>query len=145
MKKMMLTLAIVISTLSAFAVEEKVSPRVLDAFKNEFNTAKEVEWTVGNTYYMATFTYNDKYVFAYYTVDGILLGLSHYISPAELPMALQNNLKKNYNDYWVSDLFEVAKNGKTEYYVTLENADKKIVLQSSGSNDWQGYRKIRKA
>jgi hypothetical protein len=145
MKKMMLTLAIVISTLSAFAVEEKVNPKVLDAFKNEFNTAKEVEWTVGNTYYMATFTYNDKYVFAYYTVDGILLGLSHYISPAELPMALQNNLKKNYSDYWVSDLFEVAKNGKTEYYVTLENADKKIVLQSSGSNDWQGYRKIRKA
>ena len=141
----MLTLAIVISTLSAFAVEEKVSPKVLDAFKNEFNTAKEVEWTVGSTYYMATFTYNDKYVFAYYTIDGILLGLSHYISPAELPMALQNNLKKNYSDYWVSDLFEVAKNGKTEYYVTLENADKKIVLQSSGSNDWQGYRKIRKA
>jgi hypothetical protein len=144
MKKMMLTLAIAISTLSAFAVEEKVSPKVLDAFKNEFNTAKEVEWTVGNTYYMATFTYNDKYVFAYYTVNGILLGLSHYISPAELPMALQNNLKKNYNDYWVSDLFEVAKNGKTEYYVTLENADRKIVLQSSGSNEWEEYRKVRK-
>ncbi len=145
MKKMMLTLAITISTLSAFAVEEKVSPKVLDAFKNEFNTAKEVEWTVGSTYYMATFTYNDKYVFAYYNVDGVLLGISHYISPAELPMALQNSLKKDYSDYWVSDLFEVAKNGKTEYYVTLENADKKIVLQSSGSNDWDEYRKVRKA
>jgi hypothetical protein len=144
MKKMMLTLAIVISTLSAFAVEEKVSPKVLDAFKSEFNTAKEVEWTVGNSYYMATFTYNDKYVFAYYNVDGVLLGLSHYISPAELPMALQNNLKKDYSDYWVSDLFEVAKNGKTEYYVTLENADKKIVLRSSGSNEWEEYRKVRK-
>jgi hypothetical protein len=145
MKKMMLTLAIAISTLSAFAVEEKVSPKVLDAFKNEFNTAKEVEWTVGNTYYMATFTYNDKYVFAYYTADGVLLGLSHYISPAELPMALQNSLKKDYSNFWISDLFEVAKNGKTEYYVTLENADKKIVLQSSGSNEWEEYRKIRKA
>ena len=141
----MLTLAIVVSTLSAFAVEEKVSTRVLDAFKNEFNTAKEVEWTVGNTYYMATFTYNDKYVFAYYNMEGTLLGLSHYISTAELPMTLQNNLKKNYSDYWVSDLFEVAKNGRTEYYVTLENADKKIVLQSSDSNDWDDYKKVKKA
>ena len=141
----MLTLAIAISTLSAFAVEEKISPKVLDAFKNEFNSAKEVEWTVGSTYYMATFTYNDKYVFAYYNTDGVLLGLSHYISPAELPMVLQNTLKKNYNNYWVSDLFEVAKNGKTEYYVTLENADKKIVLQSSGSNGWEEYRKVKKA
>ena len=145
MKKMMLALAITISTLSAFAVEEKVSSRVLNAFKIEFNTAKDVEWSVGSTYYMATFTYNDKYVFAYYNVDGVLLGLSHYISPAELPMALQNSLKKDYNDFWISDLFEVVKNGKTEYYVTLENADKKIVLQSSGSNEWEEYKKVRKA
>ena len=141
----MLTLAIAISTLSAFAVEEKVSPKVLNAFKSEFNTAKEVEWTVGSTYYMATFTYYDKYVFAYYSVDGVLLGLTHYISTAELPMTLQNNLKKDYSDYWVSDLFEVVKNGKTEYYITLENADKKIVLQSSGSNEWEAYRKVKKA
>ena len=144
MKKMMLTLAIVVSTLSAFAGEEKVSPKVLNAFNNEFNTAKEVEWTVGSNYYMATFNYNDKYVFAYYTLDGNLLGLSHYISPADLPMVLQNSLKKDYSDYWVSDLFEVAKNGKTEYYITLENAGKKIVLQSTGGNDWEEYKKIRK-
>lgn len=144
MKKMLLTLAIAISTLSAFAGEEKVKPEVLNAFKNEFNTAKEVEWTVGSNYYMATFNYNDKYVFAYYSLEGVLLGLSHYISPADLPMALQNSLKKDYCDYWVSDLFEVAKNGKTEYYITLENADKKIVLQSSGGNDWEAYKKIKK-
>ena len=145
MKKMMLTLAIIVSTVSAFAGEEKVAPKVLDAFKSEFNTAKEVEWTVASTYYMATFTYNDKYVFAYYNEDGVLLGLTHYISSAELPMSLQSSLKKAYNDYWVSDLFEVAKNGTTNYYITLENADKKIVLQSSGGSDWSAYRKIRKA
>jgi hypothetical protein len=144
MKKLMLTLAIAVSTLSAFAGEEKVKPEVLNAFKNEFNTAKDVEWTVGSNYYMATFNYNDKYVFAYYTPDGILLGLSHYISPAQLPMALQNSLKKDYSDYWVSDLFEVAKNGKTEYYITLEDADRKIVLRSSGSNYWEEYKKVKK-
>ncbi len=144
MKKMILTLAIAVSTLSAFAGEEKVTPRVLNAFKNEFSTAKEVEWTIGSNYCMATFNYNDKYVFAYYTFDGILLGLSHYISPADLPMALQNSLKKDYSDYWVSDLFEVAKNGKTEYYITLENAGKKMVLQSSGGNDWDEYKKVKK-
>jgi CRISPR/Cas system-associated exonuclease Cas4 (RecB family) len=145
MKKMMLTLAIAVSTLSAFAVEEKVSTRVLNAFKSEFNTAKEVEWTASNSYYMAKFNYNDKYVFAYYNIDGILLGLSHYMSPAELPMILQTSLKKNYSNYWISDLFEVAKNGITEYYITLENADRQIILQSSGGDEWESYRKVRKA
>ena len=36
MKKMILTLAIAVSTLSAFAGDENVNQKVLDAFKTEF-------------------------------------------------------------------------------------------------------------
>ena len=140
-----MTLAIAVSTLSAFAGEEAVAPKVLDAFKNEFNTAREVEWTVGNEYYMATFTYNDKHVFAYYNTEGELLGLTRYISQDLLPMKLQNSLKRNYGNYWVSDLFEVAKDGETSYYVTLENADTKIVLKALAGSEWNAYKKVRKA
>ena len=143
MKKMILTLAIAVSTLSAFAGEENVSPKALNAFKTEFNTAKEVEWTVGNDYYKATFVYNEKHVFAYYNENGELLGLTRYLSPDDLPISLQVNLKKNYQGYWISDLFEVAKNEGTAYYLTLENADTKIVLKSSG-NSWGEHNKIKK-
>ena len=142
---MILTLAIVVSTLSAFAGEENVSPKVLNAFKSEFATAKEVEWTVGINYYMATFTFNEKHVFAYYDTDGELLGLTRYLSPLELPIALQTNLKKKYANYWISDLFEVAKNDGTAYYITLENAETKIILKAAGTNDWSVDKKIRKS
>lgn len=142
---MMMTLAIAFSTVCAFAGEEKVAPEVLDAFNNEFSTAKEVEWTIGSDYYMATFTYNEAHVFAYYNADGRLLGLTRYISPDVLSMNLQASLKKNYSDFWISDLFEVAKNGGTAYYITLENADKKIVLESAGGKDWELFKKVRKA
>ena len=74
MKKMFVTIAIAISTLSAFAGDVNVNQKVLDAFKTEFATAKEVEWSVGSNYYKATFVYNDKYVFAYYNEIGDLLG-----------------------------------------------------------------------
>ena len=144
MKKIVLTLAIAICTFSAFAGEEKITPKVLDAFNSEFNTAKEVKWTTGNAYFMATFIYNDKYVFAYYNADGDLLGLTHYISPVQLPMNLQSSIKKNYNEFWVSDLFEVAKDGSTIYYITLEKADKTIVLQSAGGSEWSVFKKIKK-
>jgi hypothetical protein len=143
MKKMILTLAIAVSTLSAFANDENVNEKVLDAFKTEFTTATEVKWSVGNDYYKATFNYNGKYVFAFYSEDGELLGLSRYLSPVDLPIALQNNLAKNYEGYWVSDLFETAKNNTTNYYITLENADTKIVLKSSG-NSWEVHNKIKK-
>jgi len=141
---MILTLAIFVSALSAFAREENVNQKVLDAFKAEFTSAQDVKWAVGSNYFQATFIYNGKHVFAYYDENGELLGLSRYLSPVDLPFALQNNLKKNYKDYWVSDLFETAKNDDTDYYITLENADTKIVLKSSG-NSWHIYNKIKKS
>lgn len=144
MKKMIMTLAIAVSTLSAFAGEETVTPQVLNAFKSEFSTAKEVAWTVSADYYKAAFTYNDKHVFAYYSTEGELLALTRYLSPDDLPLALLNNLKKNYSEYWISDLFEVAKNEGTNYYVTLEDADTKLVLKASG-NTWVTHQKTKKA
>ena len=144
MKKMILILAIAVSTLSAFATDANVNQQVLDAFKTEFSTAKEVEWSVAANYYKATFNYNGKYVFAFYNETGELLGLTRYMSPSDLPLSLQNNLKKSYENFWVSDLFEVSKNESTNYYITLENADTKITLKSSG-NKWESYAKIKKS
>lgn len=144
MKKMILTLAIAVSTLSAFAGDDNVNQKVLDAFTTEFTTAKEVEWSAGSNYYKATFNYNGKYVFAFYSENGEMLGLSRYLSPNDLPFALQYNLKKGYEGYWISDLVEVAKNNDTNYYITLENANKKIVLKSS-DNSWSVYNKNNKS
>jgi len=145
MKKMILSLAIAFTTLSAFASEENVNQKVLNAFKNEFTTATQVTWTVTEDYYKAEFMYNDKYVFAYYNMDGELLGLTRYISPVDLPIHLQMNLKKKYSSYWISDLFEVAKNDATSYYITIENADSKIVLKSAGGSDWSIFKTVKKA
>ena len=146
MKKMILSLAIALTTLSAFAAgEENVNQKVLDAFKNEFNTVREVEWAAGADYYRAAFVYNEKYVFAYYSTEGDLLGITRYISPADLPMNLQISLKKKYSSYWISDLFEVAKNETTSYYITVEDADTKIVLKSTGGSDWSVFKTEKKA
>ena len=142
---MMMTLAIALTTVCAFAGEEKVAPKVLEAFNTEFSTAKDVEWSIGEDQYTATFNYNGAYVFAYYNEEGDLLGLTRNLTPNALSMTLQNSLKKNYSDFWVSDLFEVAKNGGTDYYITLENADKKIVLHAAGGKDWEVYKKVKKA
>lgn len=144
MKKMILTLAIAISSLAVFAGEADVNKKVLEAFKTEFATAKEVKWVIGSDHYTASFVYNDKYVFAFYNQDGELLGLTRYMSTTELPLNLQMDLKKNMNGHWVSDLFEVAKNGTTSYYITLENADTKIVLRSTGGSDWVEYKSVKK-
>ncbi len=144
MKKMILTLAIAISSLTVFAGEADVNKKVLNAFKTEFTTARDVEWSVGSDYYKASFIYNDKYVFAFYNQDGDLLGLTRYISTADLPLNLQIDLKKNSKGYWVSDLFEVAKNRTTYYYITIENANTKLILKSTGGSDWEEFKSVKK-
>jgi hypothetical protein len=145
MKKMIMTLAIALITLSSFAGEENVSSRVLDAFKTEFTGAKDVEWTTGSNYYKASFLFNGQHVYAFYDLDGELMGVTRYISSLDLPISLQADLKKGYSNCWISDLFEVSNADGTSYYITMENADTKIILKSTGGESWSLYKKSNKA
>ena len=144
MKKILLILAITITTLTAFANDEKVSPKVLEAFQTEFNTAKEVNWTAGDNYFKAEFTFNGQHVNAYYAADGELLGLTRYITLLDLPMNLQTSLKKTYDDFWITDVFEVSKSDNTGYYITLENADTRIIMKAGTDGEWNVYKKAKK-
>ena len=144
MKKMIMMLAVTISSIVAFASDEKVSQKVLDAFREEFASAKEVTWTAGADFYKAQFTFNEQIVTAFYSNEGELLGLTRNITSLDLPMNLQASLKKSYADFWISDLFEVTKSDSTGYYITLENADTMIVLKAGADSDWNVYKKSRK-
>ena len=86
MKKMILALGLIVTLgiSSAFTAEPKVSPKTLEAFKNEFAAAKEVSWAVSSNYYRAAFTINDQKIFAFYSMDGELLNMGRYISSLQL-------------------------------------------------------------
>ena len=145
MRKATLVLATVFTLISTIAsANENVRQDVLNAFKNEFTSASEVTWTIGNTYYQAAFTMNDQKLFAFYTSDGEFMALTRYISSNQLPLNLNNSLKKYFSEKWITDLFEVVKGDGTMYYVTLENADSKIVLQTSGNANWSVFMKTNK-
>lgn len=147
MKKIIMTLAIALSTVCSFAGDNEVnvSSKVLDAFKTEFSGAKEVSWTQGDNYYKASFVFNDQYVFAFFSTDGSLLGVTRYISSLDLPISLQADLKKGYSNYWISDLFEVSNSDGISYFITVENADTKTILKSTGGEKWSVYKKRTKA
>ncbi len=145
MKKMLLALVVLVSSLAVNAEEKNVNEKVLTAFKTEFTTASQVEWTTGPNYYKASFVFNDKHVFAFYNAEGSLLGLTRNITLSELPLKLQTDLKKNYESYWISDLFEAAREEGTSYFLTLEDADTRLVLKASADNSWTVYEKTKKS
>lgn len=146
MKKMILGLMMLAATgiSSVFAGEGEVSKQVLKAFQSEFTDATEVSWSEGSNYYRAGFTMNTMKVFAYYTKAGDLIGVARYISPLQLPLHLLTHLKKEYNHYWVTDLFEMSNEDGTHYYVTVENNDTSVMLHSTNGSDWSTYNKSKK-
>jgi hypothetical protein len=147
MKRLLVTLTIALSfiSLSSFANgEDEVSPSAVKSFNSSFKNATEVKWTITDNYFKADFALNGQYVAAYYDVEGKMIAITRNISSLQLPIALQAQLKKNYDAYWISDVVEVANETGTAYYITLETADTQLVLKSDGDS-WSNFKKQRKS
>jgi len=148
MKKISLSIAIVLMMgLGAFAAkndESDVNQQVVKSFHREFANARNVKWEQKVGYVKVEFTLNDQVLFAYYNNEGQMTAVVRNIVSDQLPISLLTSLKRDYTGFWISELFEVAADEQTNYYVTLENADKKIVLRSRGIDSWDVYSKSRK-
>jgi hypothetical protein len=146
MKKIMTTLvlAALLIVNSAFANnKETINEKVQSAFKQEFSRATEINWSRSDNFYKVEFTLNNNVMTAYYNENAELMGVIKNLLSTELPINLQLSFKKDYGSYWISDLFEFARNEESGYFITIENSDTKLVLQSEGS-DWKIFKKIRK-
>jgi hypothetical protein len=148
MKRLLFTLAIAASFIgfSSFTnQDDSVSPAALKSFNSSFKSATEVNWTVNENFYKANFSMNGQNVTAYYNTTGQMIALTRNISSLQLPIALQANLKNNYDGYWISDLVEMANDEGTSYFITLENADTKLILKSTSNSEWNNYKKQKKS
>ena len=125
--------------------EVKVTPKVIKSFENTFSNAKEADWSVGSSYYKVQFIMDGQYATAFYSNDGSLMGVTRNISTVQLPITLQAEVKKEYSNYWITDLFEVSNDEGTNYYITVENSENKIVLKGSANSNWSTFQKSRKA
>ena len=130
---------------TAFANKpENVSYKVEAAFHQEFGQAKDVNWQKTDSYYKAIFKMNNEVVNAYFTHDGELLGIIRNILSTQLPLNLQTSLRKEYEGYWITELFEFARPDSNGYYITIQNADEVITLQSTDGSSWSTYSKAKK-
>lgn len=146
MKKIISILALVltVSTSFAYTAPESVSSQALNAFNSEFVAATDVTWTVRKDFYQVTFTMNGEKLFAYFNKAGEFMAVTHNISSVQLPTNLKKSLKKQMGDRWITDLFEITNLDETSWYVTLESADKKVVLKSDNGGKWKIFQTSEK-
>lgn len=139
MKKMMVAafVLLMVGITSAFA--EKAgggSEEAVKSLNKEFANAKNVKWEQSKDYLKASFTINNQVLFAVYNNNGELQSVMRNIVSEQLPLSLLTTLKSGYSDYWITELYEVAADGQTSYFVTLENPDAKVVLKSNAEYNW---------
>jgi hypothetical protein len=147
MRKMILAIAVTLTLgmTSAFANGgDEVNKQIAESFNRDFVTAKNVSWESQKDFVKATFNLNNQVLFAYYKENGELLAVVRNMLSDRLPIFLLTDLKKHYSNYWVSDLFEMASQDQTSYYISLESSDETLVLRADGYNGWSVYKRSRK-
>jgi hypothetical protein len=147
MKKSILVwaLTLIIGLNSSFAgTTTEISEKVTKSFQKEFAGAQNVQWEQGKDFVRATFTQNEQVMFAYFNPDGDLLAVTRNILAGQLPINLFTDVKKSYGGFWITELFELAMNNETSYYITLQNGDQKVILKSNGTNGWEVFKKEKK-
>ena len=147
MKKILLSLLIVITGFKAvFANDEKIKSGVLDAFSKKFPHAKQVSWQSNDNHYKATFNYYGAWLFAHYNAaTGELLGVTRNISSLQLPLFLQNSIHQKFADYWVTNVVEESNKKGFNYYITIQDANSKVILRSIHGSDWTLHAKQLKS
>ena len=148
MKNMKIALCAILLTfsISSFARPnaDKISDPVNRSFKQEFKNAEIMNCEISSNLTKLTFRMNDLVLYAFYSDQGELLAVTRNILTSQLPLNLMLNVRKNYKDYWVSDLFELTSKDDNAYYLTLENATVKVVLRSRDGDAWEVYNKTDK-
>ncbi len=147
MKKTILATALIlmVGLTGAFANNgEEINQKVAASFSKDFETAKNVQWQRQKDYEKATFSLNNQVLFAYYNENGELLAVIRNILSENLPISLYADIRKNYSEFWISDLFEMASEDQTSYYISLEKSDETLILKSVDLNQWVVYKKIKR-
>jgi hypothetical protein len=151
MKKTMISLAFTMLGLagSCYAEAPKsevtVPVRIEERFSQQFAHAMDVRWEEGKNFFKATFEDWGRTLFVFYAGNGDLMGVATNLSSSSLPERLQAQIKQSYTGYWITDLFGYHNLEEKGFVVTLENADKVVVLKAAGDGGWSVFRTKVKA
>lgn len=145
-KKLAIAVALLLTVgvTSSFATPTDKTDVIKASFRKDFKKAELMGIEAGNSYNKLTFKMNDMVLYAFYSDNGELLAVTRNIKSSQLPIQLLLDLKRDYANYWITDLFEFNGDGTNSYYVTLENADTSITLRANSSDNWFLYSRKNK-
>jgi len=139
----MMACVLTLGTSHSFAAGNDDNKEIKNAFRHDFENAQLISTEASDRFTKVAFSLNGQIMTAFYSTGGHLLAVTRNLTTAQLPVSLLMNYKKHHDGYWVSDLFEISQDEQSSYYLTLENADTRMTLRSTGDN-WEVYSTVQK-
>ncbi|MBN9298052.1 MAG: hypothetical protein J0I41_13645 [Filimonas sp.] len=133
MKRYLIAAVLSLVIVSAFANDNsKIGIFVVNNFKSDFPGAAGVQWTIKNEFAKADFTFDGKKTQAFYTAGGELFATGQNVTLKDIPAKAANKIQKDYADYVVGEVVAYEQvEQPIKYYVSVEDAQKKIILEVS--------------
>lgn|SRR5690554_188799 len=138
MKAITFLTAILIGTTSLFAQdvpENQVPSVILNTFKKEFPKASDIEWEREDELYNVDFEigYFTDYE-AWFDASGKLIKYSEEISEKDLPQAVKDAVKKQFDGYRIDDVEKFIENNIETYRVEIEkgNDERYVTFSKNG-------------
>ncbi len=131
----------------AIATTSMANPRIENAwlsarFRSEYPEARNISWSTNNSYITVSFTLNGQKRQVFYTTDGEKLAISHSIQLQELPARALRIIKNDYAGYAATEAIEFDHTeAGLHYYVSLQNSQKKIVLEITPLGEVSEFKK----
>ena len=128
----------------SFAQKNDILPAGLKTFNLTYSKATNVKWTQVKDLNKAEFMLDEQHYSVFYNAKGEVIASSRFITPSQLPMSLQASLEKDYKNYKLTGLFEVANEEGSSFYAVIEDAKTSITLKSVENQEWFTHLKKRK-
>ncbi len=133
-KNFLVIVAVILFTTTAFADENNVSFSIINNFKTNFTSAKNVNWKLANEYVKASFEINGINKVAIYNYEGELIATSNKFEFNNLPQNAIESIAKKYPfpPYKLKDCIElVDADNEKNYFASFETAKETVVLKIS--------------
>lgn len=113
------------------------------SFNADFKGATGI-WSFDQGYNEVLFFWNGDLMDAFYDKDGNMIGAFHEVKADRLPAHTAEKIASWYKGYKMSFASVLERNDQDPvYYVTVENAEHRLVLEVTGDGMVQEYKRLR--
>lgn len=118
--------------------------RVLKAFKETFQAAKNVKWQEYSDYYTVSFDNSGTFSRINYDKSGNITGSTRYYAPNLLPLNILTKLKRENAKKELYGVTEVTVEDEMVYFVKLYDAKHWVTLKVDTEGNSEVYEKYKK-